>query len=110
MPSSISKARLRKAFNEGRRSATSQAMENPHDNPKLRQLWEQGRAMQRSGEVKTPIPPLDHGEARAQRATRNPLRAKPSAPPHGTCLVSERIASAGDDSFWLFGLPLDRFG
>ena len=75
MPSSISKARLRKAFDEGRRSATETA-ENPYDNPKLRQLWDQGRAMQRAGELATPLPPLAHGERRASRAARTPPRRK----------------------------------
>ena len=76
MPSNISKTRLRKAFNEGRRSATTEAAENPYDNPKLKQLWDQGRTMQRAGEIKTPIPPLEHGETRAQRAPQNPPGSK----------------------------------
>lgn len=76
MPSSISKSRLRKAFDEGRRSATSEAAQNPYDNPKLRQLWEDGRARQRAGELTTPIPALQHGETRAQRATQNPPGSK----------------------------------
>ena len=65
MPSNISKARLQKAFNEGRRSANVEAAENPYDNPKLQKLWEEGRAKQRSGELATPIPALSHGETRA---------------------------------------------
>ena len=72
MPSNISKARLSKAFNEGRRSATVEAVENPYDNPKLRALWEKGREQQRSGELKTPIPALEHGERRAERVPQNP--------------------------------------
>ena len=80
MPSSLSKARLRKAFNEGRRSATSEAAVNPYDNPKLRQLWEQGRTQQRAGELKTPIPPLEHGETRAQRTPHNPPKRKALPP------------------------------
>ena len=72
MSSTLSRSRLRKAFNEGRRSAGVEAAENPYDNPKLRSLWEQGRAQQRAGELTTPIPPLEHGETRAQRTPRLP--------------------------------------
>ena len=88
MPSSISKTRLRRAFDEGRRSATSETAQNPYDNAKLRQLWEDGRARQRAGELKTPIPPLAHGETRAQRAPQNPpgqrravMKPTPQRPP-----------------------------
>src|SRR5688572_18260174 len=81
MPSSISKTRLRKAFNEGRRSAASPSAVNPYDNAKLRQLWEDGRAQQQAGTIKTPIPPLEHGETRAQRAQQNPPGAKRPSPP-----------------------------
>ena len=81
MPSSISKARLHKAFNEGRRSATSEAAQNPYDNPKLRRLWEQGRERQRAGEIETPIPPLRHGETRARQMHRNPPGSKPAPKP-----------------------------
>lgn len=72
MPSSISKTRLRKAFDEGRRSASSESAENPYDNVKLAKLWDDGRAKQRSGELTTPIPSLEPGETRAQRAPHNP--------------------------------------
>ena len=82
MPSSISKTRLRKAFDEGRRSASSESAQNPYDNPKLRQLWEDGRAKQRAGQLSTPIPALAHGQTRAQRAVHNPPGSKrASAPP-----------------------------
>jgi hypothetical protein len=88
MPSTISKSRLRKAFNEGRRSAKEAAAENPYDNSKLRKLWDEGRRRQQAGEISVPIPPLEHGETRAQRQPRNPpgskrdaLRSK--APPRG---------------------------
>ena len=81
MPSNISKARLHKAFNEGRRSATSETAENPYDNAKLRALWEEGRTRQRAGELTTPIPPLEHGETRAQRAPQNPPGSKPPSRP-----------------------------
>ena len=84
MPSSISPARLRKAFDEGRRSAASETAVNPYDNPKLRRLWDDGRAKQRAGELTTPIPPLQPGETRAQRARHNPpgsKRAHKPAPP-----------------------------
>jgi hypothetical protein len=81
VPSNISKARLHRAFNEGRRSAREANAANPYDNPKLRQLWEQGRAREQAGEVKIPIPPLAHGETRAQRAPQNPPRPKRSLPP-----------------------------
>ena len=79
MPSSISKSRLRKAFNEGRRSASVEAAQNPYDNPKLQKLWEQGRLQQRAGQVTTPIPPLEHGETRAQRATQKPPGSGPAS-------------------------------
>jgi hypothetical protein len=84
VPSSISKSRLRKAFNEGRRSASVESAENPYDNPKLRDLWEEGRSLQRAGKIETPIPALRRGETRAQRARQNPPRPKrPSRPPGG---------------------------
>jgi len=72
VPSNISKARLRKAFNEGRRSATVESAQNPYDNPKLQKLWEDGRAKQKAGELKDPIPPLEPGETRAQKIQHNP--------------------------------------
>ena len=74
MPSTLSRSRLRKAFNEGRRSAAVQAAQNPYDNPKLRSLWDQGRAQQRAGKLTTPIPPLEHGETRARRVSQDPPR------------------------------------
>src|SRR3954462_8690670 len=67
MPSNISRARLAKAFNEGRRSAKDTKTENPYENPKLRSLWEKGREQQLAGTLTTPIPPLERGETRAQR-------------------------------------------
>ena len=79
MPSSISKTRLTKAFNEGRRSAREATAENPYENPKLRQLWELGRTQEQAGQIKTPIPAMAHGETRAQRTPRNPPRPKPPA-------------------------------
>ena len=79
MPSNISKARLHKAFNEGRRSAAVESVANPYDNAKLRALWEKGRAQQRAGELKTPIPLMAHGETRAQRAPLNPPRTRPAS-------------------------------
>ena len=54
MPSNLSKSRLRKAFDEGRRSAISDRAENPYDNPKLRKLWESGRTQQRAGDYQNP--------------------------------------------------------
>jgi hypothetical protein len=82
VPSNISRARLSKAFNEGRRSAAEASAVNPYDNPKLRQLWEQGRAQQIAGEVRAPLPPLAHGERRAARAPQNaPGSKRPSSPP-----------------------------
>ena len=81
MPASLSKTRLRKAFNEGRRSAVVATAENPYDNPKLRQLWEQGRTREQAGEITIPLPPLAHGETRAQRAPQNPPRPKRPGPP-----------------------------
>ena len=79
MPSNISRGRRQKAFDEGRRSATTAVAENPYDNPTLRRLWEEGRAQQQAGTIDAPIPPLAHGETRAQRHPRNP--PKPKAPP-----------------------------
>jgi hypothetical protein len=81
VPSNISKARLHKAFNEGRRSATSETAENPYDNPKLRQLWDEGRSQQRAGTITTPIPALEHGETRAQRVAHNPPGSKQASRP-----------------------------
>ena len=77
MPSNLSKGRQHKAFNEGRRSATVEHAQNPYDNAKLRALWEKGRAMQRAGELKAPVPQMEHGETRAQRAPQNPPGTKP---------------------------------
>ena len=77
MPSNISKARLSKAFNEGRRAAAEANADNPYDNPKLRSLWEKGRTQQRAGELESPIPPLEHGETRARREPHNPPKPKP---------------------------------
>jgi len=82
MPSTISKARLRKAFNEGRRSAARESVANPYDNAKLHRLWEDGRAQQRAGTLTTPIPPLEPGERRAERVPQNPPgSARPTQPP-----------------------------
>ena len=81
MSSNLPKARLRKACNEGRRSAAEAGAENPYDNVKLRQLWEEGRRQQQAGEIETPIPPLEHGERRAQRVVRNPPGSKRAARP-----------------------------
>jgi hypothetical protein len=86
VPSNISKTRLSKAFNEGRRSAREATAENPYDNPKLRRLWDQGRTQEQAGGIKTPLPPLAHGETRAQRIPRNPPQPKrppPSRPRPG---------------------------
>ena len=81
MPSSISKARLSKAFNEGRRAASEESAQNPYGNAKLQELWERGRAQQKSGQLKTPIPPLEHGETRAERVTHNPPGSKSTGRP-----------------------------
>jgi len=80
VPSTISKARLSKAFNEGRRSAREPCAQNPYDNPKLRRLWDQGRTREQAGEIKTPLPPLEHGETRARRTPRNPPHSKRPSP------------------------------
>jgi hypothetical protein len=71
---------MRKAFDEGRRSANSD-VQNPYDNSKLQKLWEQGRAMQRAGELKTPIPQMEHGETRAERVKHNPPGSKQASRP-----------------------------
>ena len=89
MPS-ISKSRLHKAFNEGRRSATVETAQNPYDNPKLKQLWEQGRAQQRAGQLTTPIPALAPGETRAQRGIQNPPAPKRVPPPRSRPFNSPR--------------------
>ncbi|HSU65388.1 MAG TPA: hypothetical protein VLJ39_00825 [Tepidisphaeraceae bacterium] len=83
MPSTLSIARRRKAFDEGRRSAQSETALNPYDNLKLKQLWDLGRTQQRSGELKTPIPPLKRGETRATRAPHNPPHPKRPGRPAG---------------------------
>ena len=75
MASNLSRSRLSKAFNEGRRAALEN-VENPYDNPTLRALWDRGRAQQRAGELTTPIPPLEHGERRAQKTPHNPPAPK----------------------------------
>jgi hypothetical protein len=81
VPSNLSKARLRKSFNEGRRSATSETATNPYAHPKLQQLWEDGRAQQRAGTLTTPIPPLEPGERRAERVQHNPPGSKRAKQP-----------------------------
>lgn len=81
MPSNISRSRLQKAFNEGRRSASVENAENPYDNPKLRQLWQEGRERHRAGELTTPLPPLAPGETRAQRVPHNPPGSKRASRP-----------------------------
>lgn len=94
MPTSINKTRLRKAFNEGRRAANEANAENPYDNPKLRELWEAGRVKQRSGELKTPLPPLARGESRAFRPTpgrpEKKLRREGPPPPRTGGRFSDR--------------------
>src|SRR4051794_23975357 len=72
VPSNISRHRLQKAFNEGRRSAHHESAENPYDNLKLRKLWDLGRSKQRTGELTSPVPPLPPGETRAIRVHHNP--------------------------------------
>jgi hypothetical protein len=78
MPSNLSRGRLSKAFNEGRRAAFDKVGENPYQNPKLRLLWEKGRSEQLAGTLKTPIPPLEKGKTRARqplpRGQKPPLR------------------------------------
>lgn len=81
MPSNLSKTRIRKAFNEGRRSAAVETAENPYDNPTLRRIWEKGREQQRAGTIESPIPPLAHGETRARRAPQNPPGTRRAAAP-----------------------------
>jgi hypothetical protein len=81
VPSNVSNERRRKAFNEGRRSAGLAVAENPYDNPTLHRLWDLGRSQQQKGEIKTPIPPLEHGETRAQRKPQNPPGTRRAALP-----------------------------
>ena len=76
MPSNLSIARRRKAFDEGRRSVAYSAAVNPYDHPKLRQLWDLGRSQQQSGELKTAPPPREVGEGEAIRTPRNPPKPK----------------------------------
>jgi hypothetical protein len=70
VPSNLSINRRRKAFIEGRRSAAHEVSRNPYEHPKLRDLWELGRTQQRSGELKTPVPPRKVAEAKPP--TRKP--------------------------------------
>jgi hypothetical protein len=74
---------MRKAFNEGRRAgaAPDSTMTNPYANPRLQQLWEDGRAQQRAGTLTTPIPPLEPGERRAERVQHNPPGSKRAKQP-----------------------------
>jgi hypothetical protein len=74
---------MRKAFNEGRRAgaAPGSTMTNPYANPRLQQLWEDGRAQQRAGTLTTPIPPLEPGERRAERVQHNPPGSKRAKQP-----------------------------
>ena len=79
MPSSISRSRRQNAFNEGRRAAKETLARNPYQNPKLQALWEQGRAQEAAGQIKTPIPALDHGQTRARTPERGPQTRAPSS-------------------------------
>ena len=92
MPASIPKTRLRKAFNEGRRSAAVESEQNPYDNPKLRQLWDLGRTQQRAGEITTAIPPLEHGETRGRPGGAQPagVQGRPQAAPQAPAAVGLR--------------------
>jgi hypothetical protein len=72
VPSNLSLNRRRKAFLEGRRSAAHEVSRNPYQHPKLKELWELGRSQQRSGELKTPVPPRKVAEAKPPRPTRKP--------------------------------------
>jgi hypothetical protein len=56
-------------------------MTNPYANPRLQQLWEDGRAQQRAGTLTTPIPPLEPGERRAERVQHNPPGSKRAKQP-----------------------------
>ena len=76
MPSNVSKARRRKSFDEGRRSAREVLTENPYDNPTLQRLWERGRTQEQGGQVAGPIPPLEHAETRARRVASVPPDAR----------------------------------
>jgi hypothetical protein len=75
MPSRVSLARRRKAFDEGRRAATDSLAKNPYANAALKKLWETGLKLQKAGEIKFPIPPLSPGKRRA--ATPMPKRTSP---------------------------------
>ncbi|HEX8914984.1 MAG TPA: hypothetical protein VF796_21705 [Humisphaera sp.] len=81
MPSSVSQYRLRKAYDEGRRSANEPPESNPYDNPRLRRLWELGRTQQLDGTAQGPVPPLKPGESRAVRPTPGVPGGKPKGAP-----------------------------
>jgi hypothetical protein len=86
MPSRVSLARRRKAFDEGRRAATDNFAKNPYANAALKKLWDEGLRQQKVGEIKTAIPPLKHGARRAaapqargpKPPTRGPLGPRSS--------------------------------
>jgi hypothetical protein len=84
VPSNISRSRRQKAFNEGRRAANEPNNQNPYDHPTLRRLWDEGRRQQQAGEIKTPIPPLAHGETRAQRPLPKPPGSQRPPPPRSS--------------------------
>lgn len=55
MPSNVTLAKRRRAFNEGRIAARQGLTDNPYDNATLRGLWERGRTGERKGTIKSPI-------------------------------------------------------
>jgi hypothetical protein len=87
MPSSVSLARRRKAFDEGRRAATDNFAKNPYANPALKKLWEEGLRQQKGGLLTTPVPQLKHGARRAAtpqpRGPRPPSRGATGRGPFG---------------------------
>ena len=104
VPASLSKTRLRKAFAEGRRSAVEPAAENPYDNPKLRRLWDLGRAQQQAGALATPIPRLSKPDkvypnapmnlpVRPQRAGRRIRHATVGGPTHALAAAATLVPS-----------------
>jgi hypothetical protein len=94
MPSRVSIIRRRRAFDEGRRSASEPNAQNPYDNPALKKLWETGRKAQASGQLTTPVPTLPIGERRAARV-RPGQQKRARIQPRQSGNVAERQPSFG---------------
>jgi hypothetical protein len=97
MPSRVSIIRRRRAFDEGRRSASEANAQNPYDNAALKKLWETGRKAQASGQLTTPVPTLPLGERRAARVQpgQQQRRARIQPRQSGNGNMAERQPSFG---------------